>query len=92
MAVRVVLVLAVVLAFYGCGQFSPAPQEAEKELRNPPNMCEQVRKYEPNQPLREHICRPPKVREKLEEQHGVREPEGIEEQQRVGEPKVTIEL
>ena len=40
-----------------------------------PTLREQVRKYEPNQPLREHICRPPKVREKLEEQHGVREPE-----------------
>lgn len=71
------------------------PPGPEPELRDPPinlSMCEQVRKYEPNQPLREHICRPPKVREKLEEQHGVREPEGIEGQQRAGEPKVTIEL
>ncbi len=31
MAVRVVLVLAVVMAFYGCGQSSPAPEQGEKE-------------------------------------------------------------
>ena len=70
--------------------YPPGPEP--EELRDPPNMCELVHKYEPNQPLREHICRPPKVREKLEEQHGVREPEEIEEQQRVMEPEVTIEL
>ncbi len=52
--------------------YPPAP---EPELRNPPSMCELVREYEPNQPLREHICRPAKVREKLEEQQRVREPE-----------------
>jgi len=51
------------------------PPGPEPELREPPNMCELVRKYEPNQPLREHICRPAKVREKLEEQQRVREPE-----------------
>jgi hypothetical protein len=71
------------------------PPGPEPELRDPPinlSMCELVRKYEPNQPLREHICRPQKVREKLEEQHGVREPEGMEEQQRVREPEVTIKL
>ena len=71
------------------------PLDPEPELLDPPinlSMCELVRKYEPNQPLREHICRPPKVREKLEEQHGFREPEGIEEQQRVREPEVKTEL
>jgi hypothetical protein len=68
------------------------PPGPEPELREPPNMCELVRKYEPNQPLREHICRPAKVRAKLEEQHGIREPKGIEEQQRVREPEVTREL
>ncbi len=31
MAVRVLLVLAVLLAFYGCGQSSPAPEQGEKE-------------------------------------------------------------
>ena len=44
------------------------PPSPEPEWRDPPTMCEQVRKYEPNQPLREHICRPPSVREQLEEQ------------------------
>ncbi len=68
------------------------PPGPEPELRDPLNTCELVQKYEPNQPLREHICRPAKVRAKLEEQHGVREPEGIEEQQRVREPEVTIEI
>ncbi len=31
MAVRVLLVLAVLVVFYGCGQSSPAPEELEKE-------------------------------------------------------------
>ena len=54
------------------------PPGPEPELRDPLNTCELVRKYEPNQPLREHICRPPSVREQIEEQQGVREPEGME--------------
>jgi len=54
--------------------YSPGPKP---EWGPPPTMCEQVRKYEPNQPLREHICRPPSVREQIEEQQRVREPEGI---------------
>ena len=52
------------------------PPSPEPEWRDPPTMCEQVRKYEPNQPLREHICRPPSVREQLEEQQRVRERDG----------------
>ena len=31
MAVRVLLVLAVLMSFYGCGQSSPAPEQGEKE-------------------------------------------------------------
>lgn len=65
--IAVGLVGASLLLFY--------PPGPEPEWRAPQTMCEQVQKYEPNQPLREHICRPPKVREKIEEQHGVREPE-----------------
>ena len=73
--------------------YPPGPESEELRVSlKSSNMCELVRKYEPNQPLREHICRPQKVREKLEEQHGVREPEGMEEQQRVREPEVTIKL
>ena len=49
------------------------PPSPEPEWRDPPTMCEQVRKYEPNQPLREYICSPPSVREQLEEQQIVRE-------------------
>ena len=88
----IALMACIAVGLVGVSLLLVYPPGPEPELREPPNMCELVRKYEPNQPLREHICRPAKVREKLEEQHGVREPEGIEEQQRVREPEVTIEL
>jgi hypothetical protein len=58
--------------------FYPPSPEPEWRDPDPPTMCELVRKYEPNQPLREHICRPPSVREQIEEQQRVREPEGME--------------
>ncbi len=34
------------------------PSVSEEEWRDLPTLCEQVRKYEPNQPLREYICHP----------------------------------
>jgi hypothetical protein len=82
----IALMACIAVGLVGVSLLLAYPPGREPELRDPPrhsNICEEVRKYEPNQPLREHICRPSlnsKVRERLEEQHGV------------GEPEVTIEL
>ncbi len=54
------------------------PPGPETEWRDSPTLCEQVRKYEPNQPLREYICLSPSEREHLKEQQKGKEPKGIE--------------
>jgi hypothetical protein len=74
--IAVGLVCVCLLLVYPPG---PEPEELRVPLKSQ-NMCEQVRKYEPNQPLREYICRPATVRAKLGKQ------------QRVGEPEVTRKL
>ncbi len=74
----IALMVCIAVGLVGVSLLLVYPPGSEPELRDPSinlSMCELVGKYEPNQPLREHICRPAKVRAKLEEQHRVREPE-----------------
>ena len=60
-AIALMTCIAVVLALgmmvvRGLPEYPPAP--SGPEWRDLPTLCEQVKKYEPNQPLREHICHP----------------------------------
>ena len=56
--IAVVLALGMMVV-RGLPEYPPVSQEPK--WRDLPTLCEQVRKYEPNQPLREHICHPSKA-------------------------------
>jgi hypothetical protein len=52
----VVLFLVLMFLFAAIVGCSEAPNKQEWEWRRLPTLCEQVREYEPNSPVRRHIC------------------------------------